>query len=411
MQEVQKLQNHIDEFNKLCLDLENLSISYEEKDKALILLHSLPKSYEHFVDILKHGRDTISLKDVIGAINSKDLQQKVESKKTVGDALSTRYRSEKKDPKAKGKSRSKSKNGKKTFRCFHCHEEGHIKKNCPKRKQDFSDKGKSEFSNSTRELDYDSLDVLVVSRHLDEVVWVLDSGCSFHMSPHIEWFLNYKDMSGGKVLLGNNQECGIKGIGDIKLKMFNGSIRTLTSVRYVPELKKKLISVGELAKNGYSYSGCGDILKVAKGSLICMKAVLKNGIFFMIASTVCGDASIGEEKTYELSKLWHFRMAHISIKGLKELANQGILGYGKMTNLDTCETCIYGKSVKTKSPKKALHITKGPLEYAHSDLWDPSQTPTHGGARYFLSIINDYTRMVWVSVLKTKDNTFDAFKT
>ena len=110
-------------------------------------------------------------------------------------------------------------------------------------------------------------------------------------------------MSGGKVLLRNNQECGIKGIEDIKLKMFDGSIRTLTSIRYVPELKKNMIFLGELAKNGYSYSGCGDILKVASGSLVCMKAVLKNGIFVMIASTVCGGAAIGEEKTYDFSKL------------------------------------------------------------------------------------------------------------
>ena len=131
----------------------------------------------------------------------------------------------------------------------------------------------------------------------------------------------------------------------------------------------------------------------------------------MMASTVCGDAAIGEEKTYDFSKLWHFRMAHISIQGIKELICQGILGSGKVTDLDTCETCIYGKSVKMKFPKKALHTTKSPLEYIHSDLWGPSQTPTHGGARYFLSIIDDYSRMVWVFVLKTKDNTFDAFKT
>ena len=85
MQEGQKLQNHIDDFNKLCLDLENLNISYEEEDKALILLHSLPKSYKHFVDILKHGRDTISLEDVIGALNSKELQQKVEMNKSAGE--------------------------------------------------------------------------------------------------------------------------------------------------------------------------------------------------------------------------------------------------------------------------------------------------------------------------------------
>ena len=64
MSEEHKLQEHIDDFNKLWLDLENIEVKY---DKALVLLHSLPKSYETFVDILKHGRDALNLDDVIAA--------------------------------------------------------------------------------------------------------------------------------------------------------------------------------------------------------------------------------------------------------------------------------------------------------------------------------------------------------
>ena len=60
----------MDDFNKICLDLENIDVSYDDEDKALVLLYSLPKSYETFVDILKHGKDTLILKDVIGALNS-----------------------------------------------------------------------------------------------------------------------------------------------------------------------------------------------------------------------------------------------------------------------------------------------------------------------------------------------------
>ena len=55
-------------------------------------MHSLPKSYETFVDILKHNRDTLTLEDVIGALNSKKFQQKVEGKKTAGDVLAMRFR-------------------------------------------------------------------------------------------------------------------------------------------------------------------------------------------------------------------------------------------------------------------------------------------------------------------------------
>ena len=68
------MHDHIDEFNKLCLDLENIGVKYEDEDKVLVFLYSLPKSYENFVDILQHGRDKLTLEDVIGALNSKALR-------------------------------------------------------------------------------------------------------------------------------------------------------------------------------------------------------------------------------------------------------------------------------------------------------------------------------------------------
>ncbi|KAL5538516.1 hypothetical protein UlMin_045444 [Ulmus minor] len=61
MMEGKDLQSHIDDFNKLVIDLENIGVEYEDDDKALVLIHSLPKYYEHFLDILQHGRETNSL--------------------------------------------------------------------------------------------------------------------------------------------------------------------------------------------------------------------------------------------------------------------------------------------------------------------------------------------------------------
>ncbi|TXG64034.1 hypothetical protein EZV62_011028 [Acer yangbiense] len=37
MKDGKNMQDHIDEFNKLCLDLENIQIEYEDEDKALVL--------------------------------------------------------------------------------------------------------------------------------------------------------------------------------------------------------------------------------------------------------------------------------------------------------------------------------------------------------------------------------------
>ncbi|KAH9658775.1 hypothetical protein KPL70_023619 [Citrus sinensis] len=55
--------DHLDEFNKLILDLENVNIILEDKDRALILLSSFSDSYEQFVDTLLYGRQSLTLKD------------------------------------------------------------------------------------------------------------------------------------------------------------------------------------------------------------------------------------------------------------------------------------------------------------------------------------------------------------
>ena len=52
MKEGRDIQGHIDDFNKLIVDLSNIGVEYDNEDKALVLLYSLPKSYETLVDIL-----------------------------------------------------------------------------------------------------------------------------------------------------------------------------------------------------------------------------------------------------------------------------------------------------------------------------------------------------------------------
>ncbi|GKA30357.1 hypothetical protein Tco_0716662, partial [Tanacetum coccineum] len=54
-----KLGDHIDEFNKLILDLVNIDIEIEDEDQALMLLTSLPSSYENFVETLLYERESL----------------------------------------------------------------------------------------------------------------------------------------------------------------------------------------------------------------------------------------------------------------------------------------------------------------------------------------------------------------
>ena len=58
----------------------------------------------------------------------------------------------------------------------------------------------------------------------------------------------------------------------------------------------------------------------------------------------------------------------------------------------------------------STHTSKGILDYVHSDLWGPSRKPSLGGARYMLTIIDDYSRKIWPYFLKDKSEVFSTFK-
>ena len=70
------LATHIDSFNKIILDFKDINVRLEDEDKTIILLSSLPPSYEHFVDTLLYRRQSISIADVKDPLSSKEVTKK-----------------------------------------------------------------------------------------------------------------------------------------------------------------------------------------------------------------------------------------------------------------------------------------------------------------------------------------------
>ena len=63
--------------------------------------------------------------------------------------------------------------------------------------------------------------------------WILDTACTFHMCPNRDWFTAYELVNSvGSVLMGDDSACKVAGIGSIRIKMFDETIRTLSNVRY-----------------------------------------------------------------------------------------------------------------------------------------------------------------------------------
>lgn len=120
------ISDQMDDFIKILDDLENIEVKLEDQDKALILLNSLPRSYEKFKNALLYGREqSIALEEVQSAIKAKELQKRIHAQgQTQGESLNNKGRPEK--TKQKGtKNRSRSKSNTK-YKCYLCRKEGHF---------------------------------------------------------------------------------------------------------------------------------------------------------------------------------------------------------------------------------------------------------------------------------------------
>ncbi|KAH9782716.1 hypothetical protein KPL71_009026 [Citrus sinensis] len=130
MAEGLSLDEYLVEFNKVCDTLKTIDNSLSDEGKAILPTINLHKSYEHFVDALIYGRQTLSLDEVKSILNTKELQGKQDSMANgSGEGLIVKVK-----PEGKKTKQNKNKNKIKNLRCFQCHKEGHFKKDCPEKK-------------------------------------------------------------------------------------------------------------------------------------------------------------------------------------------------------------------------------------------------------------------------------------
>ena len=423
---------HTSEFQSLINQLSSVEMELGDETQALLLLSSLPDTWETLVVSLSNsapnGKLTMSL--VKDALFNEEVRRK-DMSTNQSHALVTENRGrQQRSSRGRGRqqengrsngrgrsmSRGRSTDGRRpTYKCYHCGMEGHLKKNC-RRLQREQGQGSSQPKNNDGdtfvtipgEIAFCSINnetCLHVSR--EDTEWVVDTASSYHVTPHKDFFTTYKAGDFGTVKMGNSSFSEIAGIGDVKIQTNVGSTITLKDVRHVPDLRLNLLSGVALDKQGYGHQFCNGAWKLTKGTMVIARGHIC-GTLYKTYVKICADSlNIVEKEASQ--NLWHQRLGHMSEKGLSTLEKKELITIAKNIAPDPCNHCLFGKQHKVSFSFSSTRRSEL-LSLVHSDVCGPLEAESLGGNRYFLTFIDDASRKVWVYFMKTKDQVFNYFK-
>eukprot|EP00253_Pinus_taeda_P032899 PITA_32899 len=184
--------------------------------------------------------------------------------------------------------------------------------------------------------------------------WYIDNGCSKHMTGDKEKLESYTALEKGKkVSFGNDTPAAIKGkgIAQLKEKVKAGN------VLYVDGLKHNLLSVSQMCDNG---------TEVGASKIFTNKESMQIPGYLWS------------------SRYQNSRQQHMQIMSVWKANQNNFLE-------------------KEGSASR-------PLELVHTDVCGPFRTRSPRGEEYFILFIDDFSRMVWLGVMKHKDEVFEKFQ-
>ncbi|GJX39143.1 ribonuclease H-like domain-containing protein [Tanacetum coccineum] len=233
------------------------------------------------------------------------------------------------------------------------------------------------------------------------------AGANQHLTTSTIGMINVVDISSLNITVGhpNGTVATISHIGDLRLS--NNVM--LHDVLVVPGYCVSLLSVNKLIKDiklfvGFDKDNCY-IQDLDKG--ITLGTSSESGGLYLFDDTK--NKSLGNVNivmAFNVSKdLWHSRLGHPADQVLNVLKND--LNLPKNTSVSACETCHRVKQTREPFPLSD-HKSVKPGELVHLDLWGPYKVSSREGFKYFLTIVDDYSRAVWTYLLKTKDEVFDC---
>ncbi|CAI7897616.1 unnamed protein product, partial [Closterium sp. NIES-54] len=291
--------------------------------------------------------------------------------------------------------------------------------------------------------------------------WVIDSGCTSHVTPRADLLDEVKPPR--KIKFGAAASFALLlviGVGNAKVIGANGGLVGLGNVLLVEGLSANLLSVRRLQKSKAKVTFGPTSCRAKLGKLLlldleekssCIKDLWQLPIIpwnWKLPATAAamakaaaraeetapsdgaldafkkvqqpqqphGEVLAGVDAKAAWAKAssgtgeadwetWHERLCHVNFPMLQKLVKDGSLKglevKRAVKEIGSCPTCLETKF--TKFPfSSGTGPAKAPVTLVHMDVVGPTRAPSLSGSRYFLTIVDDHTRAVWVYPLKTK---------
>lgn len=235
-------------------------------------------------------------------------------------------------------------------------------------------------------------------------VWVLYTRASNHMMGTRSTLLRLDEDVTGTIRFGDGSCVDIQGLGTIVMEGRRQEHKVLTDVFYIPKLKSNIVSLGQLEEGGCEVRQNGRLTVFDReGTPVISAPRTGNRLYTLklgVVPPVCLHMNMDS-----VAWQWHARYGHPNFRALHELRRQNMVeGMPLVDWVDqVCDGCTLGKQHRKPFPQASSYRADQGLELVHADLCGQINPPTPGGKSYFLLVVDDHSRYMWVELLKSKD--------
>jgi transposase InsO family protein len=211
---------------------------------------------------------------------------------------------------------------------------------------------------------------------------------------------------------GDGSVVRIEGCGTIIFGSRSGEHHVFTGIYYILRLKTSILSVGQLDELNYEVNINADIMHIKDADRRMLAQILRsqNRLYVLIANIaqpVCYMA-----RTKDVAWRWHACMGHLGFQSLRKMvAEEWVRGLPKIEQVDQlCDGCLAGKHRRAPFPEQVEYKSTEGFELVHADLCGPITPTMPDGKKFFLLMVDDFRRYMWLVLLPSKDCAADAIK-